>query len=95
MVQSWPTKNSQLFVTPFEKKNSRPSNKVQLLSKSDTKKFKSSRRKVTSSLLFIYMERNRKKNHVNNEQINKKTIKVSRWRQLFTDMVLCNYSLFF
>ena len=41
------------------------------------------------------MEKTEKNKHVNNEQINKQIIKVNRWRQLFTDMLLCNYSFFF
>ena len=95
MVQSWPAKNSQLFITCFEIKNSRPVNKILFLSKSDTKKVNSSTKKVTSSLLFIYIEKTEQSKHVNNKQINKQTIKVNRWKQLFTDMLFCNCSLFF
>ena len=96
MVQSWPAEYSQLFIMRFEIKNSRPGNKIHLLSKSDPKKFRSSTKKVTSFLLFIYIEKKKKKNgHVNNKQINKQRIKVNRWKQLFTDMLSCNCSLFF
>ena len=38
IAQSWPTKSSQLFITRFEIKNSRPGNKIQFLSKNYTKK---------------------------------------------------------
>ena len=38
IVKSWPTKSSQLFITRFEIKNSRPGNKIQFLSKNYTKK---------------------------------------------------------
>ena len=61
MVQSWPAEYSQLFIMRFEIKNSRLGNKIHFLSKSDTKKFRSSTKKVTSFLLFIYIEKKEKK----------------------------------
>ena len=93
MLQSWPAEYSQLFITRFEIKNSRPGNKIHFLSKSDTKKFSSSTKKVTSFLFFIYIEKEEKK-QICKQQANKR-IKVNRWKQLFTDMLLCNCSLFF
>ena len=87
MLQSWPAEYSQLFITRFEIKNSRPGNKIHFLSKSDTKKFSSSLKKITSFLLFIYIEKKEKNRHVNNKQINKQTIKVNRWKQLYVPKV--------
>ena len=64
MVQSWSAKYPQLFITCFEIKNSRPDNKIQFLSKSHTKKFNNSTKKVTSFLLFIYIEKKQKKTNM-------------------------------
>ena len=61
MVQSWPAEYSQLFIMRFEIKNSRPGNKIHFPSKSDTKKVCSSTKKITSFLLFIYIEKKEKK----------------------------------
>ena len=97
IVQWWPAKYSQFFITRFEKKkNSRPANKIQFLSKSDSKKFSSSTKKVFS---FLFISKKTEKNrHVNSKQINtlnKQIIQVNRWKQLFTDILLCNCYLFF
>ena len=71
MLQSWPAEYSQLFITRFEIKNSRPGNKIHFLSKSDTKKFSSSTKKVTSFLLFIYIEKKKEKKQTCKQQANK------------------------
>ena len=50
IVQWWPAKYSHFLLRALRKKNSRPANKIQFLSKSDTKKFSSSTKKVFSFL---------------------------------------------
>ena len=71
MVQSWPAEYSQVFIMRFEIKNSRAGNKIHFLSKSDTKKFSSSTKKVTSFLLSIYIEKLGKKQTCKEQAKNK------------------------